>query len=368
MINPQEFVNALKRKGFHFFTGVPCSFFQSAINCVRADKDLQYLSAVNEGSALALAAGAEIAGSPAVVMLQNSGLGNLINPLTSLNMIYNLPVLLFVSGRAYGVQDEPQHEVIGKTMGGILAAMGVSFSDLPQELSEYENALEEAQSVMVKQKQPYVFFVRKDTVGSFETPATKGTYPLSRMDAIKIIAEILKGDDAVIATTGMLSRELFSSADRPRNFYMQGSMGHAPSIALGIALAKPSQRVIVLDGDGALLMHMGILSTIGHYKPENLFHIVLDNEAYETTGNQDTTSASTDFCQTATACGYRDVFQASTEEDLQLNLNRLLGQKGPVLLRIKINRVTDAKSARITTKYTCGQITENFKKALNGGV
>jgi phosphonopyruvate decarboxylase len=368
MINPQEFVNSLKRSGFHFFTGVPCSFFQSAINCVRADDGLQYLSAVNEGAALALASGAQLAGRGAVVMLQNSGLGNLINPLTSLNMIYNLPVLLFISGRAYGVQDEPQHEIMGKTMGGLLEAMGVCYSDLPQDLKDYEEALRAAKKTMSQRQQPYVFFVRKDSVGSFETPAVKGDYPLSRMAAIKIVAEFLKDDDVVIATTGMPSRELFSSCDRPLNFYMQGSMGHAPSIALGVALSKPGQRVISLDGDGALLMHMGVLSTIGYYKPENFFHIVLDNEAYETTGNQDTTSSSTDFCQAAKACGYREVFNAGSEDELRLSLRRLFDQRGPVLLRVKINRVTEIKSARITTKYTCGQITQNFKTALNGDV
>ncbi|MBP9865292.1 MAG: phosphonopyruvate decarboxylase [Candidatus Omnitrophica bacterium] len=367
MINPQDFVAALKKKGFYFFTGVPCSFFQSAINCVREDKELRYLSAVNEGSALALASGAELAGSPAVVMLQNSGLGNLINPLTSLNMIYQLPALIFISGRAYGVSDEPQHEVIGRTMGGILTAMGVGFSDLPQEVLDYEKALQSAKQWMAEKKQPYVFFVRKDTVGSFEAACDKGRYPLSRMEAIRIVAEALRGDEAVIATTGMPSRELFSAADRPLNFYMQGSMGHAPSIALGAALAASDKKVIVLDGDGALLMHMGILSTVGHYQPKNLFHIVLDNEAYETTGNQDSTSATVDFCQVAKACGYHEVFEAASGPELKSLLNVFFTREGPVFLRIRINRVTEAKSARITTKYNCAQITDNFKKALRGG-
>jgi len=367
MINPKDFVAALKQKGFRFFTGVPCSFFQAAINCVRSDKDLKYISAANEGGALALAGGAELAGQPAVVMLQNSGLGNLINPLTSLNMIYNLPALVFVSGRAYGVDDEPQHEIIGKTMGGILTAIGISFSDLPQELPAYQNAIQAALDIIIKTKQPYVFFVRKDTVGSFDIPVERGQYPLSRMDAIGVIANSLKGDEAVVATTGMPSRELFSLADRALNFYMQGSMGHAPAIALGIALAKPNQRIVTLDGDGALLMHLGILSTIGYYQPKNFFHIVLDNEAYETTGNQDTTSSTTDFCQIAKACNYKNAFSADNEDDLKRSLELFWTHEGPVLLRVKINRVTAVKSARITTKYNCAQITENFKRTMGEG-
>ncbi len=365
MISPQDFVQALKTRKWRFFTGVPCSFFQSAINCVRGDKDLRYIIAPNEGSALALASGACLAGQPAVVMIQNSGLGNLINPLTSLNMIYHLPALIFVSGRAYGVADEPQHEIIGRTMGGMLSAMGVAFSDLPQESGAYEKALDEARVYIGQKNQPCVFFVRKDTVGSYEVSVEKGAYPLSRLEAIRIIAENLKGHEAVVATTGMASRELFSAADRKGNFYMQGSMGHAPAIGLGIALARPEKKVVILDGDGALLMHLGVLSAIGHYQPKNFYHLVLDNEAYETTGNQDTTSASTDFCLAAKAAGYRQAQEAADEKSLRRTLNDFLAGPGPVLLRIKINRTPADKVPRISSKYSSEQISQRFKSALD---
>ncbi len=385
MISPQEFVQYLKERCWLFCSCVPCSFFQAAINCVREDTGLRYVTVPNEGSALALAAGSYLAGTPGVVMIQNSGFGNLVNPLTSLNMIYGLPALLFISGRAYGVADEPQHEVIGRTMGGVLKAMGVQGCDLPTEKATYQKALDEARRYMEETRQPFVFFVRKDTVGTYEPekPAcedggvkppracgshgasAQNAYPLSRMDAIRIIAENFKGGEHVIATTGMPSRELFSVADRAENFYMQGSMGHAASIGLGIALTRPEKKMVVLDGDGALLMHMGVLSAVGHYKPANFFHLVLDNEAYETTGNQDTTSKTTDFCLAAKAAGYRETAEAADEAGLREKLRLLLGAKGPVLLRIKINRRPAGKVPRITTKYTSEQITANFKKTLD---
>ncbi len=365
MIEPKAFINALKNRHYSFFTGVPCSFFQSAINCVIDDPLLNYHIVPNEGSALALAAGSTLSGKPSVVMLQNSGLGNLINPLTSLNMIYDIPVLIFISGRAYGVSDEPQHEVIGKSMGALFDSIGVYHRDVPDRIEKFEMALKEATEWMNNKKQPFVFFVKKGTVGSFKsTRKARSSYALRRSDAIRIISDELNQDDYVVATTGKPSRELFALKDRAQNFYMQGSMGHAPAIGLGIALNQTKKRVIILDGDGALLMHMGILSTIGHYRPKNVVHIVLDNEAYETTGNQDTTSSTTDFAAVAKSCGYSTVTTVVTKEMLKKSLRSCGKGIGPHFIRIKINRIPTEKIPRITTKYTSSQITKNFMVSL----
>lgn len=365
MITPEKFVQALKNQAFTFFTGVPCSFFQSAINCVIDDKELSYLIVPNEGSALALAAGASMGGCRSVVMIQNAGLGNLINPLTSLNMIYRLPTLLFISGRAYGIPDEPQHEIMGKTMGSILDAIGIYHKDLPQTLQSFEANLKEASDWMKMEKLPFVFFVHKETIGSYAAASRQHSlFPMKRIDAIKIITEELSGGEYLIATTGKPSRELFSVYDRPKNFYMQGSMGHAPAIGLGLALYRPQEKIIILDGDGALLMHMGILSSIGHYKPENLYHLVLDNESYETTGDQDTTSRTTDFVKIALANGYRHAEEVYTEKELRSELKQLLKQKGPVLLRVKINRLPTPDIPRISSKHSSPQIAQNFMREL----
>ena len=365
MITPKEFVEVLRERGFKSFTGVPCSFFQAAINCVIDDPKLRYTIVPNEGAALAFAAGAYLAGSPTAVLIQNSGFGNLINPLTSLNMIYHLPALIFISGRAYGVPDEPQHEIIGKTMGGILDAMGVRHMDLPDESLAYEEALESVVQRMGRDKQPFVFFVRKGALDTYSSKKKNGTrFPLKRIEAIQAIAKALTGDEYVIATTGKPSRELFSVWDRSKNFYMQGSMGHASSIGLGVALHHPQKKVVVLDGDGAILMHLGILSSIGHYKPRNFYHIILDNESYETTGDQDTTSPTTDLKAVAKACGYRFSEEAATETEIKERIKAMLKTDGPCLLRVKINRAPTLAVPRISSKYSSEKIAANFQNSL----
>ena len=361
MLSPADFVGTLQSQNIRSFTGVPCSFFQAAINFVLDDPSLQYTMVPNEGSALALASGAGMAGTPTAVLIQNSGLGNLINPLTSLNLIYGIPVLLFISGRAYGVDDEPQHEIIGRSMGKILDAVGVEHEDLPDSTELFAQSLSKALARMRVTKKPFAYFVRQGCLDEYVSvrPRTE-LYPMKRVDAIQIIARSLKGEEYVVATTGKPSRELFATADRKRNFYMQGSMGHAASIGLGFAREHADKKVIVLDGDGALLMHLGILSSIGHYQPPNLFHLVLDNESYETTGDQDTTSKTTDFCAMALACGYREVECVENAADLEKALKAFAGKPGPNLLRIKINRLPTLNVPRISSRYTSIQIAENF--------
>lgn len=365
MITAQQFVNGLKARGIREFTGVPCSFFQAAITCVLSDPELRYTMVPNEGAALALAAGTYLAGQRTAVMIQSSGVGNLINPLTSLSMIYRLPALLLISGRAYGIADEPQHAVMGKAMGPMLDVIGIRHMDLPMDIASLEAALEDAMRWLEREKLPVAFFIRKGTFASeVDREARPVKYPLKRIEAIRIVAETLEGSEFVIATTGKPSRELCSVLDRHENFYMQGSMGHAAAIGLGVALQHPSKKVVILDGDGALLMHMGILSSIGHYQPRNLYHVVLDNESYESTGDQDTTSATTDFCLVARSCGYRMAEEAATEQEARNTFSRVLRGEGPAFLRIRINRLATPGIPRITTKHTAEQIAESFRAHL----
>ncbi len=365
MIAPDAFVRCLKDNGYHDFTGVPCSFFQAAINCVIDDPQTRYTIMPNEGSALAFAAGSYLAGRSTAVMIQNSGFGNLVNPLTSLNMIYKIPTLIFMSGRAYGVKDEPQHEIMGKTMVAVLDAMGVRHEDMPEEEEEFEQSLEKANDWMTSSRQPFVYLVKKDTIDTYSPHRNIANhFPLKRIEAIEILMDQLKGDEYVVATTGKPSRELFTVRDRAKNFYMQGSMGHAVSFALGTALSQPTKKIVLLDGDGALLMHMGVLSAVGHYAPANFYHVVLDNESYETTGDQDTTSPTTDFAAIARACGYRSADTAMDKKSVIEKMTSLMKKEGPALLRIKINRVPTLEIPRISNKYSSGQIADNFRNAL----
>ncbi len=366
MIAPGDFVQALKESGITSFTGVPCSFFQAAINYVLDQKDLNYTIVPNEGSALALASGAQMAGKPTALLIQNSGFGNLVNPLTSLNMIYRIPVLIFMSGRAYGVEDEPQHEIIGKTMGPILDAMGIMHEDMPLELSGFKRSLKTACEYMASSQQPFIYFVRSKTIDEYGPEKKESpSYPLKRIEAIKVIMAELDPKDIVFAATGKPSRELFAVNDRPGNFYMQGSMGHASSLALGTALSKPQERVIVLDGDGAILMHMGMFSTVGYYHPKNYYHIVLDNEAYETTGDQDTTSKTTAFEKIALDCAYARSYLCQNEAELRQALKEGLNKPGPVFFRVKINRTPTPNVPRISSKHSSPQITTNFRESLS---
>ena len=368
MIKPSEFISFLENKGIRSYSGVPCSYFKEVIRCLE-DGGKNYYMAPNEGSALAFASGACLGGEGAAVMIQNSGLGNLINPLTSLCMIYKIPVLLFISGRAYGIPDEPQHEIMGAKMNALLSSLEVPHGDLPQD-ANWEKSLEQGIETMREKKSPVVFFVRQKTFDKFQKLQTPAANPFSmkRADAIKIFSEYIKPDDLVFATTGMISRELFAFADRPGNFYMQGSMGHIGAVALGAATVKPNRRVIVLDGDGAFLMHMGTASMIGHYAPENLVHVVLDNESYETTGDQNTTAVSSDFSAIAKACGYAAAAEVKNEADFRKKFPELLKAKGPSFLRVKINRLETKDVPRITTQYNSAQIAENFKAQAAGSL
>ena len=365
MISPKDFIGTLTQKGIHSFTGVPCSFFQSAINYVLEQPTLRYTIVPNEGSALALASGAYLAGNPTALFIQNSGFGNLVNPLTSLNMIYDIPILIFMSGRAYGVPDEPQHEVIGRTMSGVLDALGVLHEDMLEDLPAFKKSLDTVLRLMNEKKKPFIFFVKKGTLEEYSPPRDdRNVLPMKRIDAIRVISACLTGDEYVVATTGKPSRELFAVADSQKNFYMQGSMGHAASIGLGAALSRPQKKVIVLDGDGALLMHLGVLSAVGHTQPENFYHLVLDNESYETTGDQDTTSATTAFEKVALDCGYRWAAQAKNEEELKNSLMAMLKKPGPALLRVKINRLATPDIPRISSQYDSTQITRRFMSEL----
>lgn len=365
MISPKQFIQALKAGGFSSFTGVPCSFFQAAINYVLDEPKLRYTIVPNEGSALAFACGAYLAGNPTALFVQNSGFGNFINPLTSLSMIYGIPVLIFMSGRAYGVKDEPQHEIIGRSMGAALDAFGVRHQDMPQELDAFKNALREACRHMKEKKQPFVFFVKKESIEEYSPQKKKSNgFPMKRIDAIRLVAECLTGRELVISTTGKSSRELFSISDRKENFYMQGSMGHAASIGLGVALSKPEKKVVVLDGDGAVLMHMGILSSVGHYCPKNFYHVVLDNESYESTGDQDTTSSTTSLEKVALASGYVWAAEVRDAKKLKTAFASMLKRSGPAFLRVKINRLPSGNVPRISAGHSSKQIAEVFKESL----
>lgn len=356
--------------GFRFFTGVPCSYLKHLINRILADPGAQYVPAANEGTALGIAAGAAEAGRLPVVMIQNSGFGNLVNPLTSLSLIYRIPTLLMISMRAFrlpgGEIDEPQHRIVGAKLTGMLDQLGVPYAVMPDDPAEAWDVLATAAGT-VSGGGVFALLVLKDAIkGPSEAPVPQAlSYPLSRVDAIRLVAENLGKDDAVIATTGMIGRELFGVADRPGNFYMQGSMGHALPIGLGAALAgRPDRRVVVLDGDGAAIMHLGSMSTVGCFAPANLLHVVLDNEAYATTGNQITTSTTTRLDKVAEACGYHWSAFCRDAAEFSAALAHARGKEGPGCIVVKINHKTMEKTPRVTSRYEPDETASLFASFL----
>lgn len=334
MIQAEEFINVALKKGLGLYTGVPCSFLKSFINSVIDSSEVRYIPAANEGDAVAIASGAELGGRLGVVMFQNSGMGNAVNPLTSLNQTFKIPLLLIVTwrGQPDGVPDEPQHQLMGAITPQLLELMQIPWNYFPTETEEIEPILNRALEYMTQHQTPYALVMKKGSVESCSLNSRlkvkhhdHKTEPVSELQDIRFtrnqmlqgIQTVIQPPDVLLATTGYSGRELYAIADRENQFYMVGSMGCVSSIGLGMALAQPQRRVVVVDGDGAALMRLGALATIGYERPGNLVHILLDNQSHESTGGQSTVSHSIDFCAIAAACGYEKVVLATTPDQVK---------------------------------------------------
>ncbi|MCK6370016.1 MAG: phosphonopyruvate decarboxylase [Gammaproteobacteria bacterium] len=349
MIEAADFIEAASARGFGLYAGVPCSYLTPFINYVasrgvgapRVARDgftepppqrLRYIGAANEGDAVAIAAGAALGGLPAIAMFQNSGLGNAVNPLTSLTWTFRIPVLLIVTwrGEPGGAADEPQHELMGKITPQMLEVMGIPWAEFPRETGAIGPALDRACEYMAAEQRPYALIMRKGSVADSRVPAPpprelrrrasspmEGEANATRRQMLGAIQMVLRNDDVAIATTGYTGRELYALGDKPCQLYMVGSMGCAASLGLGLAAARPEKRVVVIDGDGALLMRLGVLTTIGMERPVNLLHILLDNGMHESTGGQATVSPNVDFRALAAASGYPRVLAVSDPDEMR---------------------------------------------------
>jgi phosphonopyruvate decarboxylase len=339
MIEARDFVEAARERGFRWYAGVPCSFLTPFINYVLQEPSLHYVSMANEGDAVALIAGVALAGDASapygrgVAMMQNSGLGNAVSPLTSLTWTFRLPQLLIVTWRAQpGIADEPQHALMGPITPAMLQTMEVPWELFPTESSQIGPALDRAIAHMDQSGRPYALLMQKGSVAAYplksgsgaigrgentiEAPpeqcdAAADTRP-SRQDALQALVTQTSPDSTVLlASTGYCGRELYAIDDRPNHLYMVGSMGCVLPLGLGLALARPDLQVIVLDGDGAALMRLGAFATAGAYGPPNLWHLLLDNGVHESTGGQATVSPGVSFAKIAAACGYASSLETS---------------------------------------------------------
>ena len=379
MISAVSFIDHLGSLGYSQYAGVPCSFLTSLINFVISDPALDYIGATSEGEAVGITFGAFLAGRKTVTMCQNSGLGNMVNPLTSLNYPFRVPTLLIVTWRGQPeVKDEPQHEQMGRIMHRLLETLEIPWLPFPISEAEIANTLAEAEASMNQRKRPFALVMQKGSVASHTLSGRLERAPiktdllqnlsanenerLTRTTAIELILDALPGDEAIIATTGKTGRELFTISDRPNHLYVVGGMGTASAVGFGVAHALPQQPVVVIDGDGAALMKLGALATIGFYQPSNLLHIILDNEAHDSTGGQQTASGIANFAAIAAAANYRSAFAVDRPEEIREAVRLLRHRPGPSLLHVKIQPGSPAKLGRPTVPPH--EVKERFSQFL----
>jgi phosphonopyruvate decarboxylase len=359
-------VRALDRRGFAFHTGVPCSHLGGPI--AELSEQGRYVPAANEGAALALAAGAAATGVRATVFAQNSGFGNLVNPLTSLVMPYRLPVLVFMSLRGWPDPDgdEPQHRVMGTTVHSLLDTLGVRHWTLDG-AGGLEETLDAALGELAEGRAAFILVAKGAIGASYAAEARDGSTFPRRSEVISSVVERLP-DALLVSTTGYVSRELFAVADSERVFYMQGSMGHASAFGLGAALAVgDGRRVVVLDGDGAALMHLGTMSTIGATLPSNLVHVILDNGSYESTGGQGTTSPTTSFAGVGRAAGYRTAVDCESTAELADAVDEAASAAGPHLIVVATAKSDGSAPPRATSVISAPEIHSRFAAAAAEG-
>ncbi len=359
MITPHFFIEKLQREGIEFYAGVPDSLLKNVCAYITDHLDSRHnIIAANEGGAVALAAGYYLAtGKVGCVYMQNSGEGNIINPLASLTdkEVYNIPVLLLIGWRGRpGVHDEPQHVKQGKVTTGLLNVMGVNYEVLSKEEDKAAKQIEKAAKALAN-KEVFALVIEKDTFEDYNLQNVEvNNLTMSREEAIQTVAAALCENDCIVSTTGMISRELFEyrtalNQGHVRDFLTVGSMGHASQIALGIALAQPERRVWCFDGDGAAIMHMGSMAIVADKAPKNYVHVVFNNGAHDSVGGQPTVGLKIDLPAVAGAVGYKATYSVDTKAELESVLAKVNEFEGLVLLEIKVKKGNRKDLGRPTT-------------------
>lgn len=359
-LDPRLLFTALRGAGIRSFAGVPCSILTHLTLEAEASADVDYVAASVEGEAVSVAAGGWLAGGLGAALMQNSGLGNAVNPLASLCLPYEIPVLMIVSWRGEpGKKDAVHHAPMGAATPGLLELFGIPVTVLRED-SDVEACVNDATRYMQKERRPAALIVPRGLFAKGESDDGRRTPPVLAGDAgrrrdaavrrydggaLPSRSELLDAwlarfpDALAVSTTGFMSREVSAHGHFDRHFPMQGSMGFAPAIALGVARTRPGRPVHVLDGDGALIMRMGSLATIGAYAPERLVHLVVDNGTYASTGGQLTVSPQIDFAAAALACGYAAAASCVGRDGLgeALTFAAEATGAGPVLLHVAVD-------------------------------
>lgn len=353
-----NFVNTI---GSDFFTGVPDSQLKSLCDYLifKYGTDAHHhIIAANEGNAVALAAGYHLSTRKyPVVYMQNSGEGNAINPMASLmdEHVYGIPAIYVIGWRGEpGVHDEPQHVYQGMITCKLLDLMNISYmvidknttdEEMQEKMKDFSDLLSQGKSV--------AFVIKKGALSNDNKVSYHNDYAATRESVIDTIIKYT-GEDPIVSTTGKASRELFELREKynqghQHDFLTVGSMGHSSSIALGIAINKPEKRIWCIDGDGALLMHMGSMTCIGNYAPDNLIHIVINNEAHETVGGMPTNTKQLDLLKISEACGYKKCYKADNLDELNKVLSEAVENKVLTFIEVKASIGARADLGRPTT-------------------
>lgn len=360
MVRPSFFIDTLQKHDIDFYAGVPDSLLKNICAYISDHLDSRHnIIAANEGGAVGIAAGYHLATSKIpVVYMQNSGEGNIINPLASLTdkEVYNIPVLLLIGWRGKpGVHDEPQHVKQGKVTLPLLDTMGINYQVLSQDESVAETQIAEAVAYMKQTNEVYALVVEKNTFDTYTLQnKVENALTLSREEAIQTVAAALGPKDCIVSTTGMISRELFEyrtamGQSHERDFLTVGSMGHASQIALGIALEKTDRHVWCFDGDGAVIMHMGSMAITASKAPVNFVHVLFNNGAHDSVGGQPTVGLDIDVPAIAKAVGYKHAFSVDSAGGLQEILRSPEILEGPTLIQVCVRKGNRKDLGRPTT-------------------
>lgn len=350
MLSPEYLLESFLAEGVNMVTGVPDSLLAPFCSCLidRLDRK-QHVVAANEGNAVALALGHFLGtGRPALVYMQNSGIGNAVNPLLSLadREVYAVPMVLVIGWRGKpGQRDEPQHVKQGRVLPDLLEAMEIPWFALDAKSEDLAEVVSKSCKLTMQLGQPVAILVSPETFSPYQSIQNRRSEEpsLSREKALHAVMAGLPTNSLVVATTGKISRELYEYRAATENinsldFLTVGGMGHASSIAMGLAASQVGRRVVCLDGDGAALMHMGAMAIIGQSGLSNLIHVVLNNGAHDSVGGQPTVGWALDWVAIARSCGYRKAVQVSEIENILETVRSFLHGDGPVFLEILVKR------------------------------
>jgi phosphonopyruvate decarboxylase len=369
MINPKDFYNLIVNKtGHDFFCGVPDSTLKYLCTYIDENSKNHFITA-NEGSAISMGIGHHLAtGEVPFVYMQNSGIGNSLNPILSMasKEIYQIPMIIFVGWRGENRdKDEPQHKHQGKVMIPAFGAMEIDYDIMPTNLKSVETLIDQVLNKIKFEPKPYYIIIKPGTFEEY-TPLVKDEDPLSLSREFAINKIIKSNEDAYfLATTGFTGRELFElQDDHSKSFLSIGGMGHVSSIAMGIANSKKDKSIITLDGDGSLLMHMGNMAIAGQSNLKNFIHIVFNNGCHHSVGGQKTVAKEIDLIQISKACGYKKSIKVSNETELNLFVDQIPNLEGPIFCEILINKSMRSDLGRPTLSPK--EIKKLFMEKLNG--